>query len=396
MTSTSAPTAGSRAAPLRVLLLCDRLDVAGGVERCVCQLANHLAGHGFAVTVGTVDTPAAQLRYPLAPTVQLCAGVAHRRADEHRPAARTRLARAWRLLAAQWRCGRALARVVRATPADVIVLNGLVTACSALLWLWRAWPRVVCCDHNHFNARSALWRGLRQRLYPRVAALVSLTEADAPRFKALNAATRVIPNASSLWAEAPALPAGPQVLAVGRHVAQKGFDLLLLAWAQVLQQQPQARLRIVGDGPLTAVLQAQAAALGVQHSVEWAAPTPHMQAQYRSAAVFVLPSRYEGMPLALLEAQALGVPAVAFDCPTGPRDILGGDGASGLLVPAENVPVLAQALLTLLTQPDLRARMAHAAIDRSRQRFSPQRHFDGWTALLCDVGRSAVQRRTAQ
>ena len=121
------------------------------------------------------------------------------------------------------------------------------------------------------------------------------------------------------------------MLAVGRLQLQKGFDLLLQAWQSVLRQMPEARLRIVGGGPLGAELAALATTLGVAASVEFTAPTDRIEALYREAAVFVLSSRYEGMPLALLEAQALGVPAVAFDCPTGPREIL--SEATGVLVP---------------------------------------------------------------
>jgi len=363
---------------LKVLVLCDRLDVAGGVERFVCQLASQLAAHGLAVAVGSVHTAAAQVRYPLHPAVRVLAG----------PSALPEGTGAWALLCKQWRTGRALVALVRAERPDVVVLNGLTTACSvlalALVWAPGLAPRCICCDHNHFNARSALWRGLRQRLYRRVAAVVSLSQADAPAFCAINPRTEVIYNASALHADAPVAVVEPVVLAVGRHVAQKGLDLLLTAWAQVQASMPTARLRILGDGPLTGELQAQAQALGVAGSVQWLAPTSQVQAHYQAAAVFALPSRYEGMPLALLEAQALGLPAVAFDCPTGPAEIIGAD--TGLVVPAGDSGAFAAALLRLLADPPLRARMGQAAIQRSRSVFSPEQHSTRWTALVRRVG----------
>jgi glycosyltransferase involved in cell wall biosynthesis len=365
--------------PIRVLLLAEGLSVAGGVERFVCALANHLAEQGMAVAVGTVDTAREQARYPLSPSVRLLAG-APRQAPRDPDPAGSRAARAWRLLRAQWRTGRALARLMRSEQPDVVVLNALTTACSTLPFAWGLAHRTICCDHNHFDARSRVWRVLRQRLYPRVAAVVSLTAADAPRFASLNPRTEVIPNASALHADAPALPDTLRVLAVGRHVAQKGFDLLLAAWPEVLRAHPQARLRVVGDGPLRAQAQRQAAQLGVAGSIDWCDPTPRIEHEYRQAAVFVLPSRYEGMPLALLEAQALGVPAVAFDCPTGPSEILGAD--TGVLVPAFDTAALAQALIRLLADRALRERMAHAAIARSRRLFSPQAHAERWTSLV--------------
>jgi glycosyltransferase involved in cell wall biosynthesis len=372
---------------IRVLLLCDRLDIAGGVERFVCSLANRLSQEGMAVAVGSVDTPASAVHYRLDASVRVLCGARAAPAGDAPDASRWR--RGWRLWRAQWRIGRSLSRLIRDEQPDVVVLNGLTTACSTLAMARRFSSRAICCDHNHFEARSRPWQWLRRRLYPRVAAVVSLTEADAPRFRALNPRTEVIYNASTLRADAPALPATPNVLAVGRHVAQKGFDLLLRSWALVLRALPDARLRIVGDGPLRAATERLAQELGVQSSIEWLAPTEHIERRFREAAVFVLPSRYEGMPLALLEAQAMGVPAVAFDCPTGPAEIITAD--TGRLVPAGDVDGLAQALVSLLRTPALRERMGHAAIARSRAVFDPETHAQRWTALVRRVagGRGA-------
>lgn len=363
--------------PPRVLLLCDRLDVAGGVERFVCNLANHFEAAGLEVAVGSVGTPRAEIRYPLQAAVRVLHGA------RALPAGEGALA----LLRKQWRTGRALAALIRSEQPDAVLLNGLTTACSVLACLRLVAPgaasRCICCDHNHFDARSGIWRWLRARLYGRVAAVVSLSQAEAPRFAALNPRTEVIYNASSLRAETPTGPEAPVVLAVGRHVAQKGFDLLLDAWSQVQAQMPAARLRILGDGPMTAALKAQAQARGLEASVQWLAPTSQVQWHYTQAAVFVLPSRYEGMPLALLEAQALGVPAVAFDCPTGPAEIISAD--TGVVVPPGDTPALADALLRLLGNAPLRARLGQAAIARSRALFSPEDHLARWTALVLRV-----------
>lgn len=354
-----------------VLVLCESLDLAGGVERFACELANDLADAGHAVALGSVATPLELVRFPLRAAVRVVHG---RRV----PAAGDG---AWPILRRQWRTGRTLAALIRQERPRAVVLNGLTAACSALVFAPGAARRSIVCDHNHFTARSRPWQALRAKLYPRAAAIVSLTEADAPRFRALNPRTVVIPNASSLRAEAPADVAEPRVLAVGRHAAQKGFDRLLAAWPAVRAACPQAMLRLVGHGPLEAALRAQAQALGVQ--VDWVAPHADMAAEYRAAAVFALPSRYEGMPLVLLEAQAMGLPAVAFDCPTGPADIVTPE--TGVLVAEGDVAGLAAGLVRLLQDPALRARMGAAAIERARTHFSPERHRAAWRALVDEV-----------
>lgn len=368
--------------PIRVLLLCDRLDIAGGVERFVCALANDLAREGMEVAVGSVSTRRASVRYPLDSSVRVLTGEEGRLLGDSREPA-SRLGRAWHMLRTQWRVGSALSRLTRAYQPDVVLLNGLTTACSVLALDRGFARRTICCDHNHFTARSALWQRLRRWLYPKVGAVVSLTEADAPRFAALNPRTHVIYNAASVRADAPASPDNAVVLAVGRHVAQKGFDLLLQAWVVVTKAVPLVRLRIIGDGPLRAEHERLAQSLGVAGRVEWISPTAHIEAHYREAAVFALSSRYEGMPIVLLEAQALGVPAVAFDCPTGPGEIVTAE--TGRLVPAGDVKAMAAALIELLTSAELRARMGHAAIARSRELFSPQVHEQRWSALVRDV-----------
>lgn len=365
----------------KVIVLCDRLDLAGGVERFACELASDLADAGHEAVLASVATPRASIGFPLHERVRVVHGTSPRPLPQGDGASA--------VLRRQWRIGRTLAGLVMRERPAVVVLNGLTTACSVLAVLRLRAPALIAhaiaCDHNHFLARSRPWQRLRARLYPRLGALVSLTEADRPRFAALNPRTVVIPNASSLRADAPSAAvreaAVPRVLAVGRHVAQKGLDRLLAAWPAVQQAVPGARLRIVGGGPLEAGLRAQAAALGV--AVDWQPPHADMATEYRAAAVFALPSRYEGMPLALLEAQAMGVPAVAFDCPTGPADVLRAD--TGVLVPAGDIDRLAAALVALLRDPDHRERMGRAAIARANAAFAPERHRAAWRALVEEV-----------
>jgi glycosyltransferase involved in cell wall biosynthesis len=143
----------------------------------------------------------------------------------------------------------------------------------------------------------------------------------------------------------------PVVLAAGRLHRQKGFDVLLRAFATA-RAHLNCRLIILGEGPDRKDLLALARALDIGNDVALPGFTGNPFAFMARAAVFVLPSRWEGFPNALVEAMACGTPVIAADCPSGPHDILAG-GRFGRLVPPENVEALATALVEMLSaRPD--------------------------------------------
>lgn len=162
----------------------------------------------------------------------------------------------------------------------------------------------------------------------------------------------------------------PIVLAVGRLVPAKGFDLLLRATARVGRERP-LRLLILGDGPQRAPLLELARELAIADTVALPGFTRNPFSAMRRCTVFALPSRYEGLPGALIQAMACGAPVIAADCAAGPAEIVT-DGADGLLVPPEDVDSLAAAIRRLLDRPDERRRLAEAA-RRTAARFRPDR-----------------------
>jgi glycosyltransferase involved in cell wall biosynthesis len=143
----------------------------------------------------------------------------------------------------------------------------------------------------------------------------------------------------------------PIILAVGRLHRQKGFDILLEAFA-IARAEVDCRLVILGEGPERTALLAMAERLGLAYDIDMPGFAENPFPLMRRAGVFVLSSRWEGFPNALVEAMACGAPVIAADCPSGPREILGG-GRYGTLVPPENPQALGRALITTLTtRPD--------------------------------------------
>lgn len=192
-----------------------------------------------------------------------------------------------------------------------------------------------------------------------------------------------VPNPPATPSNAPRVPLAerrPTILAVGRLTHQKAYDVLLAALGRVEQELGDWRVVIVGDGPLHGELEAQAKRLGLASRVTWAGRQSDPFVFYRSADIFVLPSRYEGMPNALMEAMGEGLPPIITDTLSGALEFVEHEH-SGLVVPAEDAGALSRAIVRLTGDADLRARLGEAA----RARLAEHRLdsvMDQWEQVL--------------
>ena len=152
-----------------------------------------------------------------------------------------------------------------------------------------------------------------------------------------------------------------RVIAVGRYSWQKGFDMLINAWQIVYKSHPEWLLDIYGDGDSDAY-QTIADNLGLSSVVRCNPAIRDMHKEYIRSSIFVLSSRYEGLPLVLIEAMGAGLPVVAFSCPCGPKDLIV-EGHNGLLVENGNVQQLAAQLLYLINHECDRKSMGEKAVE---------------------------------
>ena len=171
------------------------------------------------------------------------------------------------------------------------------------------------------------------------------------------------------------------LLAVGRLVEQKGFDWLLAAFCELAQKHPRWDLVILGEGPLRAELEGAARSARLEGRVFLPGRMGNLGEWYEHADLYVMSSRYEGFGNTLVEGLAHGLPAVSFDCDTGPRDIIRHE-IDGLLVPPEDVASLAAAP----GPPDGRRRTCAASSPQraveARERFSIERIAKKWEKLF--------------
>ena len=163
----------------------------------------------------------------------------------------------------------------------------------------------------------------------------------------------------------PVALAAPTMISVTRLVEQKGVDVLLKAAARAFEVLPDWRLAIVGGGPLRKSLETLGRELGIADRVDWfghvAEPIPYLKA----AKLFILTSRFEGSPNALLEAMACGLASIVSDASPGPLELIGEEKA-GLIVAVEDIEATAAAMVRLAQDERLRAHLGAAALERAR------------------------------
>lgn len=284
-----------------------------------------------------------------------------------------------------------LRKAVRATRPDVVISHMTQTNVLTKLALCRTNCPVVLVEHSDpaRNTSRPVWQRLRRAVYPRAAALVSVSRGINDYFSWLPAAKKVvIPNPISRM---PADPDGAEhrltnaangkcIIAMGRLIPVKGFDRLLKAFAALAPKQANWQLIILGEGELRSALEQQIKSLGLDGRVQLQGFVSNPFAALRQCQFFVMASRSEGFPYALLEAMSCGLPAVAMDCDTGPREIIR-DGIDGMLVPDGDITALAAAMDHLMSDASERHRLA-ARAPEVLERFGTDTVIAQWEALF--------------
>ncbi|WP_327413996.1 glycosyltransferase [Streptomyces sp. NBC_01233] len=373
-----------------VFIVSNNVDELGGVTTWSHQMARLFTDRGHHVHIVGIAPVAEEIRQKLPQDLPYAMTTLY---DAHPPSARRLRGIKGRLNAPERRRQAArrakmrvkaeqLSELLRAArPGGVVI----VTQVWAMEWVALADTKgltVIGMSHESFEASQKSTRGERvRRHYSEVDRLLVLTAEDADlwiRAGMENVAS--MPNPLPFMPDTPAPRTEKVVACVGRLAFEKGVDLLLDAWADAAPLHPDWVLRIYGAGAEEQALRAHCTSLGLDDSVEWMGSTGDVLGALRGASVFAQASRAEGFPITLLEAMAAGVPAAAFDCAPGVREIVE-HGEDGLLARLGNTMELAGHLHTLMSDRELRDRLGDNAF-HAVKRYSSADITDRWEELF--------------
>jgi glycosyltransferase involved in cell wall biosynthesis len=380
--------------PRDVFIVCNDVQGLGGVQRFGHILSAMLAERGHRVRL--VGIAQAEEPYPYDTRGAYEVAVVHR----VRPKGTSSVGHSWRrflpsaVLAharhRMWvrRGARTLSRMLATAGPGGVIICPQVWAMEWVAAADRAGMPVIGMSHESYAATRASTRYARVKKYfADVDRLLCLTQADADAWAASDRLTGVgaMPNPLTIVPGGPSPLTEKVVVALGRLSYEKGFDLLVEAWAKVADAHPDWTVRVYGGGPEENALRAQIAAAGLEGRFELMGQTDDVPRALREASVLAMPSRAEGWPLVLGEAMATGVPCVAFDCAPGIREIVT-DGEDGIVVAPGNVTGLAEAISRLIADERLRQEMGAKAL-AAVERFTASAVADRWERELANLFR---------
>ena len=358
---------------------------SGGMERVLANKANYLARHGYEVVIVTTDQRGLPPFFPLDGQIRCIDLGINYEENNGKPFANKLLHYPLK----QYRHQKRLAAILKREKPDITVSMfcndaGFITRINdgskKVLEIHFSKFKRLQYNRKGLWRLADLWRSRQdEKTVRRFDKFVVLTEEDKGYWGNLPNIT-VIPNANTFATSQAAALENKKVIAIGRYTYQKGFERLIEAWNILSPGFPGWKLDIIGNGEERDKLQDLIHAYHLDGQVTLVSPTKSIDKVYLDASVLVMSSRYEGLPMVLLEAQAFGLPIVSFACKCGPKDIVA-NGETGFLVEENDIEGLARQLVKVMKDKNLRKQMGRKAKEASL-RYAEDAVMAKWTALF--------------
>lgn len=364
---------------------------SGGMERVLANKANYLTGHGYEVVIVTTDQQGLPPFFPLAEQIRCIDLGINYEENNGKPFANKLLHYPLK----QYRHKKRLAAILEQEKPDVTISMfcndaGFITRINdgskKVLEIHFSKFKRLQYNRKGLWRLADLWRSKQdEKTVRRFDKFVVLTEEDKGYWGNLPNIT-VIPNANTFATSQAAALENKKVIAIGRYTYQKGFERLIEAWNILSPGFPGWKLDIIGNGEERDKLQDLIHAYHLDGQVTLVSPTKSIDKVYLDASLLAMSSRYEGLPMVLLEAQAFGLPIVSFACKCGPKDIVT-DGGTGFLAAENDIKGLAQQMAKLMENTQLRKQMGRKAKEASR-RYAEDTVMAKWMELFDSLKKS--------
>lgn len=358
---------------------------SGGMERVLTNKANYLVAHGYEIVIVTTDQQGQPPFFALDKRIR-CIDL---QINYEKNNGKSFLNKILHYPLKQYKHKQRLKKVLKLECPDVTVsmfcndasfITNIKDGSAKVLEIHFSKFKRLQYGRKGLWKLADLWRSKQdEKTVARFDKFVVLTEEDKGYWGKLHNII-VIPNALTFSTAQQALLENKKVVAIGRYTYQKGFERLIDAWRIIAQQLPDWKLDIVGDGEARELLQQQIYTYGLEKKITLVHPTKDIEKIYLEASLIVLSSRYEGLPMVLLEAQAFGLPIVAFRCKCGPADIID-EGSNGFLVEEGDREGLARQMAKIMTDEPLRKQMGKIAKEKS-QRYNEEVIMKQWMNLF--------------
>ena len=343
---------------------------AAGTERAVINLANNLDKNGYQVEILSLYSDFGFPFFELSPNVNI----------KHLDI---------KLYGSLFKRGLQLFitinKLFKSIHNDFRIVIGTVHSLNLFLTIIKFFKRknkYIGCEHIDYDAATVLVIKFRKLLYPFLDSIVVLTNNDYHKYIIRDGLKNciIIPNEISFYPDEIPFYSKKRIIAIGRFTLQKGFDILIDDIKDVLLSNPDWTLSIIGDGEMKGVLEKKIVNYKLDKQIFLKPFTTKIKEEFLDASIYIMTSRFEGLPMVLLEAKACGLPIISYDCPSGPKEIIK-DGLDGFLVPFQNKQIFNEKLILLLKSEELRENMGRNA-KKNALAFSPQHIYSKWLLIF--------------
>jgi len=374
---------------MKILYALESVNLAEGFDRVIIEKANYFAEHGYDTIICVTSHALAEPYFPISEKVR----VVDLGLDFHQQYGHNLAYRAYIYFTLMHRYKKAMKHLLAEEKPDIVItslgreIDFIADMQDGSVKIGESHIAKGFARNFHLmEQRGGLyrliarhWRRKLEQAVRKLDALVLLTRHDADSWAGLTR-TEIIPNSMPFFPEQASSCENKRVIFVGRFSEQKGLNYLIKTWEGVYKKHKDWTLHMYGEGEQKAILLDLIEKADLTDAVVVHEPTRQIMEKYQESSIFLLTSRFEGLPMVLIEAQACGLPIVSFNCPWGPADIIK-NGEDGFLVEYLNTDEAAHRVCQLIENDELRKRMGRQA-RINVQRYRRDKVMKRWTDLF--------------